>query len=39
MFGRGQRDELDDDEGARIADEMRRALRDEVEKMESRSKL
>ncbi|KAF2832990.1 HIT-like protein [Ophiobolus disseminans] len=33
MFGRGQRDDLDDDEGARIAREMREVLREEVEKM------
>ena len=33
MFGRGQRDDLDDDEGARIAGEMRRVLREEVGKM------
>jgi hypothetical protein len=30
MFGRGQRDELDDEDGARIAGEMRRVLREEV---------
>jgi len=30
MFGRGQRDELDDDEGAKLAGEMRRVLRDEL---------
>jgi diadenosine tetraphosphate (Ap4A) HIT family hydrolase len=33
MFGRGQRDELDDEEGARIAAEMRRVLKEEVAKM------
>ena len=31
MFGRGQRDELDDEEGIRLAGEMRRVLREEVE--------
>lgn len=31
MFGRGQRDELDDGEGVRLAGEMRRVLREEVE--------
>ncbi|KAJ4314829.1 hypothetical protein N0V94_006270 [Neodidymelliopsis sp. IMI 364377] len=30
MFGRGQRDDLDDDEGARMAGEMRRVLRGEI---------
>lgn len=39
MFGRGQRDELDDEEGARIAGEMRRVLREELEKLEVTSKL
>jgi hypothetical protein len=34
MFGRGQRDELDDEDGSRIAGEMRKALRREVKKME-----
>ncbi|USP74287.1 uncharacterized protein yc1106_01561 [Curvularia clavata] len=33
MFGRGQRDELDDEDGARIAGEMRKVLRGELEKM------
>lgn len=33
MFGRGQRDELDDDEGTRLAGEMRRVLRDELERV------
>ncbi|OSS45663.1 hypothetical protein B5807_09497 [Epicoccum nigrum] len=33
MFGRGQRDDLDDEEGARIAGEMRRVLRGELEKV------
>jgi hypothetical protein len=33
MFGRGQRDELDDEDGSRIAGEMRKVLRQEVEKM------
>ncbi|KAF1840848.1 HIT-like protein [Cucurbitaria berberidis CBS 394.84] len=35
MFGRGQRDDLDDEEGARIASEMRKVLRDEAERMSS----
>jgi hypothetical protein len=39
MFGRGQRDELDDDEGAALAAEMRRVLREEIEKLKSNSKL
>lgn len=34
MFGRGQRDDLDDEEGARIAGEMRRVLRVEIERVE-----
>jgi hypothetical protein len=34
MFGRGQREELDDEEGANLAQEMRRVLREEVEAME-----
>jgi hypothetical protein len=34
MFGRGQREELDDEEGADLAQEMRRVLREEVEAME-----
>jgi hypothetical protein len=33
MFGRGQRDDLDDEEGARIAGEMRKVLREEVARM------
>ena len=39
MFGRGQRDELDDDEGARLAGEMRRVLREEIEQIEQLEKL
>lgn len=35
MFGRGQRDDLDDEEGMRIAGEMRRVLREEVARMET----
>jgi hypothetical protein len=31
MFGRGQRDDLDDEDGKRLAGEMRRVLREEVE--------
>ena len=37
MFGRGQRDDLDDEEGARIAGEMRRVLRREIERVEGRT--
>ncbi|KAI8936292.1 hypothetical protein NX059_006712 [Plenodomus lindquistii] len=33
MFGRGQRDDLDDEDGSKMAGEMRRVLREEVEKM------
>ena len=33
MFGRGQRDDLDDEEGSKIAGEMRKVLREEVGKM------
>ncbi|KAL0261251.1 hypothetical protein SLS55_004947 [Diplodia seriata] len=32
MFGRGQREDLDDDEAARLAGELREVLREEVEK-------
>ncbi|KAH8727514.1 HIT-like domain-containing protein [Phaeosphaeriaceae sp. PMI808] len=39
MFGRGQRDDLDDEEGARMAGEMRKILREEVEKMGRGAKL
>ncbi|KAF2447629.1 HIT-like protein [Karstenula rhodostoma CBS 690.94] len=39
MFGRGQRDELDDEEGVRLAGEMRRVLREEIVKMNERPKL
>jgi hypothetical protein len=39
MFGRGQRDELDDEEGAKLASEMRRVLREEVESMKKGPKL
>ncbi|KAF2276183.1 HIT-like protein [Westerdykella ornata] len=39
MFGRGQRDDLDDEEGASLAAEMRRVLREELQKMESAPKL
>ncbi|CAO2650441.1 Nn.00g017330.m01.CDS01 [Neocucurbitaria sp. VM-36] len=38
MFGRGQRDDLDDEEGAKIASEMRKVLREEIEKMSSGEK-
>jgi hypothetical protein len=31
MFGRGQRDDLDDEEGSKIAGEMRTVLRAELE--------
>ncbi|KAF2731167.1 HIT-like protein [Polyplosphaeria fusca] len=37
MFGRGQRDELEDEDGAKIAAEMRRVLKEEIEKMTSKS--
>jgi diadenosine tetraphosphate (Ap4A) HIT family hydrolase len=33
MFGRGQRDDLDDEEGAQMAGEMRKVLRQEIEKL------
>jgi diadenosine tetraphosphate (Ap4A) HIT family hydrolase len=33
MFGRGQRDDLDDEEGAKLAGEMRKVLREEVDEM------
>lgn len=42
MFGRGQRDDLDDEEGVRLAGEMRRVLREEIgalEEGEERAKL
>lgn len=39
MFGRGQRDDLDDDEGARLAGEMRAVLREEIEAMGGKPKL
>lgn len=39
MFGRGQREELDDDEGARLAGEMRRVLREEIEQIEQLEKI
>lgn len=39
MFGRGQREELDDDDGARLAGEMRRVLREEIEQMEKLEKV
>jgi hypothetical protein len=39
MFGRGQRDDLDEEDGASIAAEMRQALREEVAKMKSGPKL
>ncbi|KAJ4367388.1 hypothetical protein N0V83_006970 [Neocucurbitaria cava] len=38
MFGRGQRDDLDDEEGAKLASEMRKVLREEVAKMKSGEK-
>jgi hypothetical protein len=34
MFGRGQRDDLDDEEGRKLAGEMRRVLREEIGGME-----
>ncbi|KAI1549832.1 hypothetical protein PtrCC142_002878 [Pyrenophora tritici-repentis] len=33
MFGRGQRDDLDDEDGSKMAGEMRKVLREEVGKM------
>lgn len=36
MFGRGQRDDLDDEEGVKMAGEMRKVLREEIEKMSSK---
>ena len=39
MFGRGQREELDDDDGAKLAGEMRRVLREEIEQMERLEKV
>ena len=40
MFGRGQRNDLDDEEGAQIAGEMRKVLRQEIKRLgESYSKL
>ncbi|KAF9695800.1 hypothetical protein EKO04_005761 [Ascochyta lentis] len=40
MFGRGQRDDLDDEEGAQLAGEMRKVLRQEIMQLgESSSKL
>ncbi|KAJ4341894.1 hypothetical protein N0V87_001559 [Didymella glomerata] len=37
MFGRGQRDDLDDEEGAQIASQMRQVLRKEIEKLSQSS--
>ncbi|KAH4815846.1 hypothetical protein JI435_071080 [Parastagonospora nodorum SN15] len=39
MFGRGQRDDLDEEEGGKMAGEMRRVLRGEVERVVGREKL
>ena len=39
MFGRGQSDDLDEEGGARIASQMREALRKEVEKLVNGAKL
>ena len=33
MFGRGERDDLDEEEAVKLAEDMRRVLRDEVEKL------
>ncbi|KAF2869812.1 HIT-like domain-containing protein [Massariosphaeria phaeospora] len=38
MFGRGQRDELDDEMGAKMAAEMRRVLREEVGRIEMKGR-
>lgn len=35
MFGRGQREDLDDEEGEKLAAEMRAVLADELKKIES----
>jgi diadenosine tetraphosphate (Ap4A) HIT family hydrolase len=37
MFGRGQRDDLDDEEGAQIAGRMRQVLRKEIERLNKSS--
>lgn len=37
MFGRGQRDDLDDEEGAKMARDMRKVLRQEIEKLSKSS--
>jgi hypothetical protein len=34
MFGRGEREDLDEEDGEAIAREMRRVLREEVRRME-----
>ncbi|KAF1956105.1 HIT-like protein [Byssothecium circinans] len=39
MFGKGQRDELDDEEGAKLAGEMRSVLREEIARMKRKPKL
>lgn len=36
MFGRGQREDLDDEEGEKLAAEMRAVLADELRKFEER---
>ncbi|KAJ9663762.1 hypothetical protein H2201_005483 [Coniosporium apollinis] len=38
MFGRGQRDELDDEDGVKLAREMRGVLREEVGRVEGRGR-
>lgn len=38
MFGRGLREELDDEDGERIAAEMRKVLREEIKRAEAGSK-
>lgn len=37
MFGRGQRDELDEEEGVKLAGEMRRVLREEIMALNGRA--
>ncbi len=39
MFGRGQRDELDDEDAEGLVVEMRRVLAEEVGRLEGRGKL
>lgn len=34
MFGRGQRDDLDDDDGEKLASDLRNQLREELKRMQ-----